>query len=156
MESVKNVAAYIARHYVDLFGEPIDQMKLHKLLYFAQRESFILYDKPLFKGFFHAGKYGPIVIEIRDLYRDNELLDIPNPSNDYLQQNAKIFERIWDYYAKKSSHSLSILSHGEISWKNAYEKMPDCHSPYIRMKNKDIQLDATRIRRLRRFFRVKH
>jgi len=34
-----NVAKYVFEHYKRITGEIIDEMKLHKLLYFAQRES---------------------------------------------------------------------------------------------------------------------
>ena len=37
MENVMNVAAWACRRYRKDFGQDIDEMKLHKLLYFAQR-----------------------------------------------------------------------------------------------------------------------
>lgn len=49
MNDVINIAAYIAKRYLAEYKEEIDEMKLHKLLYFAQREAFILLDQPLFK-----------------------------------------------------------------------------------------------------------
>ena len=48
MEKILNAAQYLFEEYKKLAGETIDQMKLHKLLYFAQRESFAITGKPLF------------------------------------------------------------------------------------------------------------
>ena len=52
MEDVMNVAAYIINRYLAEYNQPIDEMKLHKLMYFAQRESFIQTDQPLFDATF--------------------------------------------------------------------------------------------------------
>ena len=41
MKDMKTVASYICNRYQREFGEKIDEMKLHKLMYFAQRESLI-------------------------------------------------------------------------------------------------------------------
>lgn len=61
MEDVLNVAAYISQRYFSEYSEQIDKMKLHELMYFAQRESLIQTGEPLFD----AAKYGPILKEIQ-------------------------------------------------------------------------------------------
>ena len=48
MLDVVKVASYISRRYEREYGSQIDEMKLHKLLYFTQRESLIQLDRPLF------------------------------------------------------------------------------------------------------------
>ena len=48
MERAINVARYICDEYRKMSGEAIDEMKLHKLLYFSQRESFAITGEPLF------------------------------------------------------------------------------------------------------------
>ena len=47
MLDVVKVASYISRRYEQTFGVRIDEMKLHKLLYFVQRETLIQTDEPL-------------------------------------------------------------------------------------------------------------
>lgn len=144
MESVIKVASYLVQQYALRFKTDIDQMKLHKLLYFAQRESYVLNEKALFNATFHAGKYGPVILEVRNAFRRKQLKD--QLSDKFIEENKDIFDRIWNYYAPKTSWSLSLLSHGEISWKNAIEKMQHPNGPYYVMDEKDIQKDATRIR----------
>ena len=41
MIDVINIASYICQRYKEQFGLCIDEMKLHKLLYLSQRESFV-------------------------------------------------------------------------------------------------------------------
>ena len=73
MEDLMNVASYIYNRYSAEFNSKIDEMKLHKLLYFTQRESLIQNDTPLFDAVFYGWKYGPILKEIREAYRDGAL-----------------------------------------------------------------------------------
>lgn len=147
MEKVGKIAAYIYHQYKERFGDTIDEMKLHKLLYFGQRESFVLYNEPLFEGTFHAGQYGPVVLEVRELYRSKKMTEMPEKT--IIDEKKEVFEKLWCDYAIKSSWSLSSLSHGEISWKNAYEKNKTTQLPYQKMEDKDILKDALKIKRRR-------
>ena len=47
MEDLMNVASYIYNRYETENGTRIDEMKLHKLMYFSQRESLIQDSEPL-------------------------------------------------------------------------------------------------------------
>ena len=116
MEDVMNVAAYITNRYLAEYKQPIDEMKLHKLMYFAQRESFIQNHKPLFNAIFYGWKYGPILKEVRSAFKDKTIESLqPHEFNEDL---TSLFDRIFKDYAEKSSWSLSRLTHGELSWKN--------------------------------------
>ena len=46
MERIIDVAQFIYDEYKRQSGEVIDEMKLHKLLYFAQREGLAITDEP--------------------------------------------------------------------------------------------------------------
>jgi uncharacterized phage-associated protein len=147
MEKVDKIAAYIYHQYKERFGDTIDEMKLHKLLYFGQRESFVLYDEPLFEGTFYAGQYGPVVLEVRELYHSKRLTEMP--SEEFINERKEVFEKLWSDYASKTACSLSRLSHGEISWKNAYEKMKHPQDRYQKIEDEDIRKDAIKIKRRR-------
>ena len=73
MEDVVKIASYICLRYRRRFGRKIDEMKLHKLLYFTQRESIIRTGEPLFGDCFEAWKYGPVLVAIRQRYKNNTL-----------------------------------------------------------------------------------
>ena len=94
---------------------PLDEMKLHKLLYFAQREALIQTGKPLFKANFVGWKFGPVMLKIRKAYKNEQLDDADYQKTGIPYQS--IMDRVFNDYAQKDSWSLSRLSHGEFSWK---------------------------------------
>lgn len=69
MEDLMSIASYIYNRYKNDYGKRIDEMKLHKLMYFSQRESLIQNNEPLFDGVFYGWKFGPILKEIRIAYK---------------------------------------------------------------------------------------
>ena len=71
MERIIDVAQYIYEEYKRQSGEVIDEMKLHKLLYLAQRESLAITNEPLFSEVFEGWKYGPVSKEVRTLYTED-------------------------------------------------------------------------------------
>ena len=60
MDRAVDIAQYIYLEYKKISGKVIDEMKLHKLLYFSQRESLALTSAPMFKEEFEGWKYGPV------------------------------------------------------------------------------------------------
>ena len=74
MDKIIDVAAYIVAKYKEMTHETLDEMKLHKLLYFTQRESFAILGKPAFEGDFEGWKYGPVSREVRQDYEQGEYL----------------------------------------------------------------------------------
>ena len=84
MEKILNVAEYIFKEYNRVTGELIDEMKLQKLLYFSQRETLAILNKPLFNEEFEGWKYGPISREVRTVYTEDginaDTKDIKNES----------------------------------------------------------------------------
>lgn len=152
MEDVVKIASYICQRYQHEFGERIDEMKLHKLLYFAQRESLIQLDEPLFSAQFEAWKYGPVLVEIRQLYKDDKLHE--SLSHESIEKFAKVFDKVFSQYATKDSWSLSILTHGELSWREARQGIGKDEPCSTLMRLEDIRRDAQRIK-FRRFV-LKH
>ena len=61
-----------------------------------------------------------------------------------------IFDKVFELYAPKDAWSLSILSHGEISWQRARQGIPSDQNSSRKLSTSDIQEDAARIR-LRRY-----
>ena len=118
-----NVASYIYNRYLDTKGEKIDEMKLHKMLYFAQRESFIQKNEPLFAEIFYGWKYGSILKEIRIAYRDDAFYSCID--KEIVSRIKDIMDKVFEEYANKDSWSLSRLTHGEIAWKNSRKGVSD-------------------------------
>ena len=144
MLGILQVASYISERFKREFGVRIDEMKLHKLLYFTQRECFIQTFKPMFDTQFEAWKYGPVMVEVRQHYKGDTLRE--TMTKDEEQSYQLVFDMVFKVYAPQKSWSLSTLSHGEYSWQQArkgYEEQDACE---VKMKTEDIMVDADRVR----------
>ena len=144
MENVLNVAAHIAKDYFSEYRQEIDEMKLHKLMYFAQRESLIQTGEPLFDATFYGWKYGPVLKEIRSVYKDGTFTTIIPQK--YITDCDTILKKVLEEYAGKDSWSLSRLTHGEISWKKSRIGIPEDKNSDNPMRLEDIKADAERIK----------
>ncbi len=143
MEKIINVAQYVFTMYKKITGEVIDEMKLHKLLYFAQREALAITNEPLFEGEFEGWKYGPVCKEIRNSITQDGILDYDSDVSDECKY---IINNIILEYGALASWKLSKLSHQEISWKNARIGLPEGVNGNKKLKLEDIREDAKKVR----------
>lgn len=65
---VLDVADFILNEYLKETREYLYEMKLHQLLYFAQRESLTITGKPLFEESFEGWKYDPVMREVHSTF----------------------------------------------------------------------------------------
>lgn len=149
MVSVAKAASYIFKRYMEEKGTCIDEMKLHKLLYLSQRESIIMTGEPMFDASFEAWKYGPVVVEVRDLYRKDALNETLTEAE--LEVYKPVFDYVFVNYADKDSWSLSILTHSETSWQNARKGLGPDDQGSNQLRLDDIRNDAEMMK-MRRFF----
>lgn len=148
MEKVLEIAAYLMHRYEKEFHNAIDEMKLHKLLYFTQRESIIDNGNPLFAESFQAWRLGPVMVCVRENFSTLHSMQTPEFGLKYT-----FFDKIFMQYAIKSSISLSDLSHGEYSWRHAREGYGIYDACDKEILLEDIRLDAERIKRRRMFLK---
>lgn len=148
MEMLLDVASYVYNRYRKEFREEIDEMKLHKLLYFAQRESLIQTGKPLFTEDFYGWKYGPILKEVRAIYRNRQFESEIQAA--IIERITPVMDKVFAEYASKSSWSLSRLTHGEESWKNSRINVQESENSDNKILLDDIKKDAERIRTRRK------
>ena len=148
MIKAMDAAAYLAQKYMSKYNEAIDEMKLHKLMYFAQRECLIATDAPLFDAVFYGWKYGPVLREIRSAYKNETFA--PNIPDVLPKENVCILDAAFEKYSGKDSWSLSRLIHGELSWKNSRIGIGEYENSDNPMTLEDIRKDAERIKERRK------
>ena len=125
-------------------------MKLHKLLYFAQREAIIVNKEPMFNEQFVAWKYGPVMLCVRNAFKQGQLNDRLSESD--AERFEAVFESVFKRYANKTSWSLSTLTHGEFSWQNARKGLDPEENGHNMISVDDIRKDAERIKLRRVLF----
>lgn len=148
MEEVIKVASYVCQRYQKEFRCRIDEMKLHKLLYFIQRECIAQTGEQMFPDKFEAWKYGPVMVCVRQHYKDDSLHE--QMREEVIARYKSVFDKVFETLAYKDAWSLSTLTHGEYSWQNArigYDKDAHCS---VEIDPEDIRKDAERIK-VRRF-----
>ena len=145
MERAIDMAQHIFERYKLVSGgNIIDEMKLHKLLYFTQRESIAVTGKPMFPEKFFGWKYGPVCKNVRLCYSADGMVsdDIRPVSN----ESAYIADSIVAQYGGYESWKLSELSHKEISWRNARKGLSLNQNGDRTILLKDIRKDAAKVR----------
>ena len=145
MITALEAANYLARKYNASFNKTISEMLLHKLLYFAQRESFIEIDTPLFLDDFEGWRFGPVIPSIRLHY--NIIIQTMSDLEDI--QAKTILDKTFLRYGEKDAWSLSILSHGEESWKRSRAGLPEDRNGHNTIHIDDIRIDAQRVKKRR-------
>ena len=147
MKDMMTVAAYIYNRYQREFEEKIDEMKLQKLMYFAQREGLIRTGEPLFEADFYGWRFGPVLKELRTPYKEESFS--PDVTDESLGEDKETLDEVFKVYAPKDSWSLSRLSHGEICWKRSRKGVAPSESSDNMIPLDDIRLDAQRMKERR-------
>ena len=143
MEKIINVAQYIFNEYKRVTEEIIDEMKLQKLLYFSQRETFAILNQPLFNEVFEGWKYGPVSREVRTVFTED---GINAQTEDIKSESKYIINNIIQEYGALASWKLSALTHKETSWLNSRKGLKKEENGNVKIKMEDIIEDAKKVR----------
>lgn len=144
MENVLDVAQFIYDEYQRETGDKIDEMKLHKLLYFAQRLSLAMTDNLLFKENMEGWVYGPVSVETRARYTADQ--GINYDTKKISAKSQEIIRNIIAEYGQYESWRLKNLSHEDISWKNSRIGLSSTSYGFRDLKVEDIREDAKKVR----------
>ena len=107
-------------------GDLMTDMKLQKMLYFAQCWHLVRHGEPLFDNKIEAWKHGPVVPEAYQHYKHNGWNPILSQPVHYEAFTADELETILDvfhYYGRFSASGLRELSHKEgTPWSQVYQE----------------------------------
>lgn len=126
--SAENVARYFCYLASQSFigdnkeREGITNLKLQKILYFAQAYYLAKLGKPLFGDIIEAWEYGPVVPSIYHQFKNkgNKALICEKDESNISEEDKKILNSIWDTFGGYSASRLVDISHAHSPWKNAY------------------------------------
>ncbi|HEY9749744.1 MAG TPA: type II toxin-antitoxin system antitoxin SocA domain-containing protein [Allocoleopsis sp.] len=124
-----NVARYfIVKAYEDGMEAEMTNMKVQKLLYYAQSLHLALYDEPLFDAEIQAWRYGPVCPPAYRFYSQFEAEQLPIPTKEFLMQMSdekkELLEEVWGYFGGYHAYRLSDMTHVEFPWKKARKGLP--------------------------------
>ncbi|WP_236851740.1 Panacea domain-containing protein [Candidatus Sodalis pierantonius] len=103
----------------------MSNLKLQKLVYYAQGFSLALLNRPLFNEEIEAWMHGPVVPELYRKYKDFKNQALPLPENDidfskFSEDEKELLDEVYRVYGQYSAWKLRDMTHSEPPWANSY------------------------------------
>lgn len=129
MLTAEQVADYFLRLVDEDAGDSISNLKLQKLVYYAQAWHLAITNRPLFSEDIQAWAHGPVIPCLYNKYRDFgwqpirgqvwEPQAIPRPDSEGTamdEDTAGILDEVWEAYGQFTAKHLEKLTHSEDPW----------------------------------------
>ena len=110
-------------------SEGISNLKLQKLLYFCQAFSLAKLGKPMFSGDIYAWKYGPVVKEVYEAYKEYKNNPLPKPESEkhsitMSDAYKKVIDKVLQTFGGYSAIRLMNITHSHKQpWKKFENKV---------------------------------
>lgn len=118
------VANYLVAYTDREAGETISNLKLLKLVYYAQGFCLAMRGEPLFTETIEAWDNGPVVRAVYDEFKHLAYFSIPAPAgfdpDAYLPEDRELLDAILATYGQLSATRLREMTHEEPPWWEAY------------------------------------
>lgn len=144
MTRITELAKYLIKSYETNNNAEFEksELKLQKLMYFAQREAIAITGEPLFENQFEGWQYGPVLTELRHFFEEDQSKSVID-----LDETSKyIIDNTVTRYRKYEPWYIANLSHKETSWKNSRKGLSDNEKGNNLIKLEDIKKDADNVR----------
>ena len=125
MHTASDVAKWILQRndIEDMLGdaERISNLKLQKLLYYAQGTFLAMTGRRLFADDIVKWEHGPVVVSVYHEYSSNGrngiiYTDEMAPQEEYTKEEESILEMVYNYFGQYSAWKLRNMSHKERPW----------------------------------------
>jgi uncharacterized phage-associated protein len=122
-----DVARYLLAMQDEDAGELISNLKLQKLLYYAQGFHLALFGVPLFSDRIKAWRYGPVVPDVWHRYKEADWGPIAKPADfdlgRYDPQTRELLDEVHRVYGQFSASKLRDMTHEEPPWRDAWARV---------------------------------
>jgi uncharacterized phage-associated protein len=106
-------------------GDLISNLKLQKLMYYAQGLHLAVRDAPIFPERIEAWRHGPVVPELYYAKKDFGSGPLPKPENidfsQYDDATRSILDEVYSVFGQFAAWKLANMTHEEEPWKEAAE-----------------------------------
>ncbi|RKZ93781.1 MAG: hypothetical protein DRR19_00140 [Candidatus Parabeggiatoa sp. nov. 1] len=123
MVNVHDIAKYFLLKGDNEEESGICNLKLQKLLYYAQGFYLALFELPLFESKIEAWRHGPVCPEVYHKYKNHggNLISAPKnfePSSLFSQSLIEFLDEVYEVFGQFSAWKLRNLTHDEPPWVN--------------------------------------
>ena len=119
-----DIAHYFLAQTDEDAGDTISNLKLQKLVYYAQGFYLALYNKPLFNEEIEAWTHGPVIPALYRVYKKYAANPIPVPTDldfdVYSKEVKELLDEVFLVYGQYSGWKLRALTHEEPTWRDHY------------------------------------
>ena len=126
MHSALDVAAWFLNEVDRKAGDSITNLKLQKLVYYAQAWSVALLGRPLFEERVEAWAHGPVVDVVYQEYKQYGYDGLPRSRKRprFTPEERVVLEDVLSVYGEHSAKFLETLTHSEQPWATAWGDRP--------------------------------
>lgn len=124
--TAKEVAKWFLAHNREVMdtedSDYISNLKLQKLLYYAQGSFLAIIDCPLFSDDIVAWKHGPVIENVYYQYYGNGsggiVFNEEFDFSSFTQEENDLLTQVYDIFGQYSAWKLRDMTHAEDPWKN--------------------------------------
>ena len=126
MHSALDVAAWFLNEVDRKAGDSITNLKLQKLVYYAQAWAVALLGRPLFSETVEAWAHGPVVDVVYQEYKGHGFGSLPRSRRKprFEPEERVILEDVLAVYGEHSAKFLEALTHSEQPWQSVWGDRP--------------------------------
>lgn len=123
MNTSLDVANYFLSKSDEEAGDVISNLKLQKLLYYAQGFHLAITGKSLFSERIEAWTHGPVVPSVYRHFKEHGAAGIPKPElvPEFSEETQEVLDEVYSVMGQFSAWKLRNLTHTEPPWMDAYE-----------------------------------
>ncbi len=110
--------------------ESITNLKMQKLVYYAQAWSLALHGRPIFANRIEAWARGPVCPDLYYRFKKQKSPSLDpdlrktNPIAELQDDEINLLNQVWKKFSAFSGSKLTKLTHKEDPWKKAYGDLP--------------------------------
>nr|VFJ63901.1 MAG: Uncharacterized phage-associated protein [Candidatus Kentron sp. DK] len=121
MITAKDVARYFLSMADGEEGSDISNLKLQKLLYYAQAFHLAIFEKPLFEEEMNAWAHGPVCPSVYHEYKRFGANPIPSESDWnpdlFSQEQLELLDEVNEVFGQFSAWKLRDMTHEDAPWR---------------------------------------
>ena len=120
--TAEDIAKYFLAKGMESDGDDLSNLKLQKLLYYAQGFHLALFDRPLFKARIAAWTHGPVVPSVYRQYKgygSGPIQACCEYPTGFDEETIELLDEVYAVFGQFSAWKLRNMTHQEPPWKDA-------------------------------------
>lgn len=133
-----DVANYFLSLADEEAGDLISNLKLQKLVYYAQGFHLAMFERPLFLEPIEAWTHGPVVPSLYQEFKEYGSGAVPQPSKErtvhFSKDTHDLLDEVYNVYGQYDAWKLRNLTHEDPPWRDTYRLRPSGTIPHAAMQ----------------------